>query len=152
LLNQAALLDNGRISLSFIKKEWFFTPGNGCEDLRVDVDMPLESRTMRGRGEMVMKTKKEEYIDKMAWQFKEWSAKIDELESKYKGGTAYVKSEYESWIKDLRDKRDAWSGKFQELRDSSGEAWETLTGGVDHAWQDFKDAYNAAWEKFKKAA
>jgi len=99
-----------------------------------------------------MKTRKEEYIDKMANELKEWSAKIDELESKVGIAKADVKTTYEQRIRELKDKRDALSSKLHELRDSSGEAWGSFKAGVDNAWEDLKGAFTDAREKFKKAA
>lgn len=96
-------------------------------------------------------TKKEEYINKMTSQLKEWSAKIDELESKAK---REVKHGYESTIRELREKSDTVSQKLHELRDSSGDAWETMKSGVESARDNFKTAYNNVLDKlkFKKAA
>lgn len=99
-----------------------------------------------------MNTRKEEYIDKMANELKEWSAKIDELESKVSTAKADVKTTYEQRIRELKDKRDALSSKLHDLRDSSGEAWESFKAGVDNAWEDLKGAFSDAREKFKKAA
>ena len=99
-----------------------------------------------------MKTKKEEYIDKMAYELKEWSAKLDELESRVSGTSADVKAGYETRIRELKYKRDTLSSKLHELRDSSGEAWESFKAGVDNAWEDLKGAFTDAREKFKKAA
>jgi outer membrane murein-binding lipoprotein Lpp len=101
---------------------------------------------------MIMKTRKEAYIDKMAAQLKEWSAKIDELESMVGTAKADVKMGYENRIRELKEKRETAMQRLRELKDSSGEAWETFTAGVDNAWEDFKDALTAAREKFKKAA
>jgi outer membrane murein-binding lipoprotein Lpp len=100
----------------------------------------------------IMKTKKEEYIDKMANELKEWSANLDELESKVSGTTADVKAGYEARIRELKDKRDSLSLKLHELRESSGDAWETFKTGVDNAREDLKAAYTSARDRFKKAA
>jgi len=95
---------------------------------------------------------REEYIDKMSQQLKEWSAKIDELESKLGTVSDEMKSTYELRILDIRARRDAMTQKLQELRGVSGEAWKTLTTGMDNAWDEFTDAFKAAMDKFKKAA
>jgi predicted nucleic acid-binding Zn-ribbon protein len=102
--------------------------------------------------ELIMKTKKEEYIDKMANELKEWSARIDELESRVGTAKADVKMAYENRIRELKEKRETLSRKLQEIRESSGEAWEAMTAGLETAWKDFKGALSAAREKFKKAA
>lgn len=98
-----------------------------------------------------MKTKAE-YIDKLAAQLKEWSARIDELEAKAGTAKAGVKEGYEKRIHELKEKRDALAQRLQETRKSSDEAWGTLKVGLDNAWKELKDAITAAREKFKKAA
>jgi hypothetical protein len=92
---------------------------------------------------------REEYIDKLTAQLKEWSAKIDELESKARAAKADAKTGYEKQIKQLRDQRDAATKKLQELKGASTEAWDALKAGVDTAWADLKNAVTAAKDKFK---
>ena len=92
---------------------------------------------------------REEHIDKLAAQLKEWSAKIDELESKARATKADVKTGYENQIKQLKDKRDTAMKKLQELKGSSAEAWDTLKAGAETAWADLKNAVTAAKERLK---
>ncbi len=94
--------------------------------------------------------KREEYIDKLASQLKEWSAKIDEIESKAKATRTDMKTEYEKQINQLKDKRDAAKQKLQELKGSSSEAWDALKAGSEAAWTDLKNSVTAAKEKFIK--
>jgi len=95
-----------------------------------------------------MKTR-EEHIDQLAAQLKEWSAKIDELEAKARVAKADVETNYENEIKQLKDKRDAAMKKLQELKGASAEAWEILKAGAETSWADLKKAVTAASEKFK---
>ena len=92
---------------------------------------------------------REEYIDQLAGQLKEWSAKIDELESKARTAKADVKTNYENQIKQLKDKRDGAMHKLQELKGASAEAWDILKAGAETSWADLKKAVTAASEKFK---
>ena len=94
---------------------------------------------------------REEYIDKMTAQLKEWSHKIDELEFKARVAKADVKIGYEKRIRELKDKREAVVLKIKELRGASGEAWDAVKTGVETAWKEFKDAFADARDKFKKA-
>ena len=94
--------------------------------------------------------KREEYIDKLAAQLKEWSAKVDELESKANAAKADMKTEYEKQIKQMKDKRDTAMQKLQELKGASNEAWDTLKAGSEVAWTELKNAVTAAKDKFKK--
>src|SRR6266498_981405 len=101
--------------------------------------------------ECIMKTR-EAYIDKMAKQLKEWSARIDELEVQIGTAGTEMRTEYQKRIVDIKERRDALSKKLTELRSSSGDAWKTLTAGMDKSWVDFKDALKSAKDKLKKAA
>lgn len=94
--------------------------------------------------------KRDEYIDKLAAQLKEWSAKIDELQSAARMAKDDVKAGYENQIKQLKDKRDTASQKLQELKGASTDAWGTLKAGAESAWADLKSAVTAAKDKFKK--
>jgi len=95
---------------------------------------------------------REEYIDMMSKQLKEWSAKIDQLESQIGTTSADMKKSYEQRLLDIKDKRDAMSRKLEELKSSSGDAWKTLATGMDNAWDVFMVAFRSAKDKFKKAA
>jgi uncharacterized coiled-coil DUF342 family protein len=99
-----------------------------------------------------MRTKKEEYIDKMSQQLKEWSSWIDELESRAAGTAAGMKTSYVARIGELKEKRDALSRRLHELGSASGDAWNTLKAGIEAAGKDLKEAVSAARDKFKKAA
>jgi uncharacterized protein YfiM (DUF2279 family) len=92
---------------------------------------------------------REEQIDKLAAQLKEWSANIDELESKARAAKADVKIGYENQIRQLKDKRDGAKQKLQELKGASAEAWDILKAGAETSWADLKKAVTAAKEKFK---
>ena len=98
-----------------------------------------------------MRTKQEEYIDRLSQQLTEWSSLIDELESRMAGATA-GKGHYELRIRDLRIKRDALSLKLQELGAASGEAGKALMVGVEAAKKELRDAISLARDKFKQAA
>jgi uncharacterized coiled-coil DUF342 family protein len=99
-----------------------------------------------------MKTKKEEYIEKMAAQLKEWSAKIAELETRVGTVKSDLNTEYGKRIHELKDERDKLARNIQEIREASGEAWTTLKVGLDKAWGEFTCALTGARDKFKKAA
>ncbi|HAM52786.1 MAG TPA: hypothetical protein DCP92_19600 [Nitrospiraceae bacterium] len=96
-------------------------------------------------------TNREEYIDKLAAQLKEWSASVDELESNARAAKANVKNEYEKQIRQMKDKRDTAFQKLQELKGASTDAWDTLKAGSEAAWADLKNAVAAAKERFKKS-
>jgi SMC interacting uncharacterized protein involved in chromosome segregation len=93
---------------------------------------------------------REEYIDKLAAQLKEWSAKIDELEVKARAAKADAKIGYENQVSELKKKRELATRKLQELKNTSSEAWDVVKAGAETAWADLMKAVNEAKEKFKK--
>jgi predicted nucleic acid-binding Zn-ribbon protein len=108
-----------------------------------------------GKGEAIIKTwekHREEYIDKMERQLKEWSARIDELESRVSATKTDAKMEYKDRIRELKDRRETLSRNLSELRESGGKSWEAMKAGIESVWLDFTDALTAAREKFRKAA
>jgi predicted nucleic acid-binding Zn-ribbon protein len=92
---------------------------------------------------------REEYIIKLAAQLKEWSSRIDELETKARAAKGDMKTSYENQLKQLRDKRDAATKTLQELKEASADAWDTLKAGAETAWADLKNSVTAAKERFK---
>jgi len=92
---------------------------------------------------------RDEHIDKLAAQLKEWSAKIDELESIARVAKADVKASYENQIRQLKEKQADSMKKLQELKGASTEAWEILKAGAETSWAELKKAVTAATEKFK---
>jgi SMC interacting uncharacterized protein involved in chromosome segregation len=93
---------------------------------------------------------REEYIDKLAAQLKEWSAKIDELEVKARAAKEDAKAGYENQVSELKKKREIATRKLQELKSTSSEAWDVVKAGAETAWADLMKAVNEAKEKFKK--
>jgi len=93
---------------------------------------------------------REEYIDQMTAQLKEWSRKIDELEFKARAAKADARITYENRLKDMKNKRESVQTRLQELKGAGNEAWESMTIGVEAAWEEFKHAFTEAKDKFKK--
>ncbi len=99
-----------------------------------------------------MKTKKEEYIDRMAKDLKEWSATIDEFEADASRFAVELQEEFARTILVLKEKRDQVTGKLQELAESAGDVWMALQTGVEKAKHDLRDAFDEARAIVKKAA
>jgi outer membrane murein-binding lipoprotein Lpp len=92
------------------------------------------------------------YIDRMAEQLKQLTAKIDSLEAGMRDTAADVKIGLESKVVELRYKRAELADKLQALRESSDAAWLTLKDGVELAWHDLRTAFTDARGRFKRAA
>jgi len=93
--------------------------------------------------------KREDYIDKMAAQLKEWGAKIDMLKAKAEKEKAEVKIKLHEEVETLNQKKQNVHNKLLEIKESTEEAWGKLAEGVDKAWSDLKEAVHHAVEKFK---
>ena len=93
---------------------------------------------------------KEEYINDLSDQLKQWAGKIDELKVQATLAKAEAKDELEKRMRELREMQSGAQKKLEELKSSSGEAWEGLKGGTEKAWSEMKHAVDNAIAKFKK--
>lgn len=93
--------------------------------------------------------KKEEFIEKMDKQLKEWGAQIDLLKVKAGKGSAEIKTEIDKEVATLNKMMKDAQKKLQEISGKSGEAWKSLSQGINKAGADLKDAMRQAAEKFK---
>lgn len=94
-------------------------------------------------------TGKEAYIDEMAGQLKEWSARIDRLEAEAKKAGDGVRTELNVKIDMLRQKQEHAAEWFKQLKESEEGAWEDIRSGTDKAWAGLKQAIHSAEEGFK---
>ena len=94
-------------------------------------------------------SKREEYINKMAAQLKEWSARMDVLKAKAEKAEADAKINYDSELESLRKRKEAAEKRLSELKNASESAWEDLKDGCEKSWQEFKSALDTAVSKLK---
>jgi chromosome segregation ATPase len=95
-----------------------------------------------------MKTK-DQYIESLASELKEWSAQIDLMAAKAENATADAKLNYAREIEELRAKQREASAKMKELEEASGDAWETVKETADNVWDDLKTGIARAVSKFR---
>jgi len=95
-----------------------------------------------------MKTK-DEYIESMASELKEWSAQIDTLTAKAENAAADVKLKYAEELDALRGKKQAAADKIKELEETSGDAWEEAKETANKVWDDLKTGITGTVAKFK---
>lgn len=95
-----------------------------------------------------MKTK-DEYIESLAAELKEWSAQIDLLTAKMENAEADAKLGYEEELDTLCAKQHAAAEKMKELEESGGEAWETVKETADKVWDNLRTGLASAVSKFK---
>lgn len=84
-----------------------------------------------------MKTKNE-YIEILATQLREWSAEIDRLNEKVEKSAAQVKLNAVEELNALHAKQQAAQEKLKEMEDSGHEGWLALKDTADKVWDDLK--------------
>lgn len=84
-----------------------------------------------------MKTK-DEYIESLASELKEWSAQIDILTAKTENLATQAKLKYSEELSVLRAKLDAAAEKMKELEGAGGDAWETVKETADKVRDDIR--------------
>lgn len=95
-----------------------------------------------------MKTK-DEYIESLAAELKQWSAQIDLLTAKTENAAAQAKPKYAEELEELRVKQHEATEKMKELTEASGNAWETVKESADKIWDELRVGLADAASKFK---
>jgi len=95
-----------------------------------------------------MKTKNE-YIDNLAAELKDWGAQIDLLAAKTENAAAHVRSQYIQELNDLHAKQQKAIDKMEELQEAGVDAWETVKVTADQVWDDLRLGLASASSKFK---
>ena len=96
--------------------------------------------------EKAIKTK-DEYIESLASELKEWSAQIDLLAAKTENAEEDVKLKYAEELNVLRAKQQAAAEKMKELEEASDDAWETVKETADKVWNDLRARFS--WYRFQ---
>ncbi|WP_045226779.1 hypothetical protein [Methyloterricola oryzae] len=91
---------------------------------------------------------RDEYIEKLEFQFKSWAKSIEELKNKADKATAETKSECSELIETLRSQHAAAQTKLQVLKQSGEEAWDELKPGMENAWNELRSSVEKAQSKF----
>jgi outer membrane murein-binding lipoprotein Lpp len=91
---------------------------------------------------------KDEYIESLASELKEWSAQIDILSAKMEKSADMVKLKYIQDVNELHAKQQTASDKMKELAEANGEAWETAKETADKIWDDLRIGLVSAASKF----
>lgn len=97
-----------------------------------------------------MKTK-DEYIESLTSELKEWSAQIDLLTAKMEDAADDVKLKYAEELDALRAKQHEAAEKMKELEEASGDAWGAVKTTADKVWNDIRIGVDSIVSKFKWA-
>ncbi len=93
--------------------------------------------------------RKEEFIERMDKQLKEWGAQIDLLKVKAGKEAAEIKIAIDKDVVVLNKMMKDAQKKLQGISGKSGEAWKSLSQGLNKAGADLKEAMRQAAEKLK---
>jgi len=94
--------------------------------------------------------KKEEYMEKLGAQLKEWGGRMDEFTEKAEHEVLEHKTKLLREIEEFRVRSLDAQLKLRQMKETTGDAWETLVEGMDRAWADMKEAVHRVAEKFKQ--
>lgn len=93
--------------------------------------------------------KKEEYINKLSAQLKEWGVQVDRLKDKAVKGTAEIKIAIDKEVVVLNKMMKDAQKNLHEIKGKTGPAWKVFAEGANKAWNDLREAVHQAGEKFK---
>jgi len=92
---------------------------------------------------------KEEYIESLAAELKEWSAQIDVLTAKAELSAGMAKLKYVQEVNALRTKQLLADQKIKELETAGSDAWEKVKETADKVWDDLRTGLASASAKLK---
>ncbi len=92
--------------------------------------------------------RREQYIDKLSAQLKEWDTKLEKYENKALQARGDAEMEFKKRIADLREKKAKAGSKLQKMKESSSVAFEELKTGTEEAFEKVKNAFKSAFSKF----
>ena len=94
--------------------------------------------------------KKEEYLEKLGAELKEFSASIDDFAKKAEYVALEHRTKLRREISEFNAIRLEAQIKLRRMEQSSGDVWEALAPGVDRTWAEMKEAVGKIAEKFKQ--
>lgn len=92
---------------------------------------------------------KSAFQEKYEAKFKEWKAKIAQLEARAEQVKADAKIEYQEKIKELKEKEKTAHRKLDEIKKSGSETWKDLRSGLEKAGDELKASLDRVVSKFK---
>lgn len=86
--------------------------------------------------------KREEYINKLENQLREWNKKIDEYQVKAEGRSKKIKTRADTKMSELKAKRTELRHKLGLIKDSGEETFDQLKKDSEALWDDIKDGFS----------
>lgn len=85
---------------------------------------------------------REEYIEKLESQLKDWNKRLDELQKKAEGQTKEARAKLNKRIDELKAKRAELKVKLERIKDSGDEAFEKIKNDAETLWGDVKAGFS----------
>ncbi|MGK7368818.1 MAG: hypothetical protein ACNS64_01285 [Candidatus Halalkalibacterium sp. M3_1C_030] len=85
---------------------------------------------------------REEYIEKLESQLKEWNSQLDDLQKKAEKQSQEAKVRLNNRIDELKSKRATLKVKLDKIKDSGDEAFEKIKGDAEDLWADVKEGFS----------
>jgi len=91
---------------------------------------------------------KNEYINTLETELREWSAKSDLLAAKAEKSIGIMKLGYREQLKTFRGKLREARESMNEIEKTSDEAWETVKETADKDWDELRAGLNDSASEF----
>lgn len=87
---------------------------------------------------------REEYINAITTQLKEWNSKIELLNKKAEGAGEEKKLKWKKNLEDFNKKKEIVKQRMNKLNAASEASWAEVKAGFETAWGDLKTAFTRA--------
>lgn len=84
---------------------------------------------------------REQYIDKVENQLREWNRKIDEYKVKAEGKSSELREKFDKKSAELKTKRTELRKKLDQIKNSGEGTFDQLKEDTEMLWHDIKDGY-----------
>lgn len=81
---------------------------------------------------------RDEYIDKLEKQLREWNSQVDKLQKQARQGSEEIRKRVNKRVEAINEKRSDLENKLGKLRESSGEAFDNIRDDAEVLWKDVK--------------
>lgn len=85
---------------------------------------------------------REEYIEKLEQQLKEWNSKIDELQEKGNEGSKELKGKVDEHLADLKEKQGELNKKLDKIKDAGSDHFDQLKEDTEVLWGNAKEGFD----------
>lgn len=86
--------------------------------------------------------KREEYIEKLEAQLKEWNSQLDELQEKAEKQSKEAQAKLNQRIEKLKAKRADLKVKLDKIKDSGEDAFDKIKADAEVLWKDVKSGFS----------